>query len=57
MDMQVVNDLDEDSSGYTEEDGSLTDAIDMIFGKDGEDEIDFEFDEFEDNDSSYDDED
>lgn len=57
MDMQVVNDLDEDSSGYTEEDGSLTDAIDMIFGKDGEDEMDFEFDEFEDNDSSYDDED
>ena len=55
MEMQVVNDIDKDSNGYTEEDGGLNDAIDMIFGKDGEE--DFEFDDFEDNDNSYDDED
>ena len=47
--------LTKDSNGYTEEDGGLNDAIDMIFGKDGEE--DFEFDDFEDNDNSYDDED
>ena len=55
MEMQVVNDIDKDSNGYTEEDGGLNDAIDMIFGKDGEE--DFEFDDFEDNDNGYDDED
>ena len=55
MEMQVVNDIDKDSNGYTEEDGGLNDAIDMIFGKDGEE--DFEFDDFEDNDNCYDDED
>ena len=54
MEMQVVNDIDKDSNGYTEEDGGLNDAIDMIFGKDGEE--DFEFDDFEDNDNGYDDE-
>ena len=55
MEMQVVNDIDKDSNGYTEEDGGLNDAIDMIFGKDGEE--DFEFDDFEDHDNCYDDED
>ena len=54
IDMQVINDLDKNHEGYSEEEGSLNDAIDMIFGNDSEGEDDFKFgDDYTDN---YDDE-
>ncbi len=54
MDMQVVNDIDENTEGYSEDDGSLTDTIDMILGGDSSEE-DFEFDDADDF-GNYDDE-
>ena len=57
IDMQVINDINKDSDGYSEEEGSLTDAIDMILGGDSdEEEEEFEFDEIDDV-ESFDDED
>lgn len=46
IDMQVVNDVDENSEGYSEDEGNLNDAIDMIFrnGSGQEDEFDFDDD-------------
>ncbi|MCD8036744.1 MAG: DNA-directed RNA polymerase subunit beta [Clostridiales bacterium] len=57
MDMQVVNDINENTEGYSEEDGSLNDTIDIIFGSSSNSaaEDDFEFDDSEDF-GSYDDE-
>ena len=53
LDMQVINDLDRNSEGYSEDEGSFNDAIDMIFGNDEGDD-DFKFsDDYVDN---YDDE-
>ncbi len=57
MDMQVVNDINEHTEGYSEDDGSLNDTIDMIFGSSSNSaaEDDFEFDDSGDF-GSYDDE-
>ncbi len=54
MDMQVVNDINKDTEGFSEEDGSLNDTIDMILGNDNSEEK-FEFDDLDDYDG-YDDE-
>ena len=52
---QVVNDLDRNPSGYSEEEGSLNDTIDMIFGNDADsDDYKYNDDDYTD---SYDDED
>ena len=42
LDMQVVNDINKNSDGYTEEEGNLNDAIDMIFGNSSDHEDDFD---------------
>ena len=55
IEMQVVNDLDRNPSGYSEEEGSLNDTIDMIFGNDADsDDYKYNDDDYTD---SYDDED
>ena len=55
IEMQVVNDLDRNPSGYSEEEGSLNDTIDMIFGNDTDsDDYKYNDDDYTD---SYDDED
>ncbi|MEA4973508.1 MAG: DNA-directed RNA polymerase subunit beta [Candidatus Metalachnospira sp.] len=58
IDMQVVNDIDGNSEGYSEDEGNLNDAIDMIFrnGSAQEDEFDFD-DDIEEEFDSFDDED
>ena len=45
LDMQVVNDINKNSDGYTEEEGNLNDAIDMIFGNSSDHEEDFDFED------------
>ena len=43
--MQVVNDINKNSDGYTEEEGNLNDAIDMIFGNSSDHEDDFDYED------------
>ena len=45
LDMQVVNDINKNSDGYTEEEGNLNDAIDMIFGNSSDHEDDFDYED------------
>ncbi len=45
LDMQVVNDINKNSDGYTEEEGNLNDAIDMIFGNSSDHEEDFDYED------------
>ena len=45
LEMQVVNDINKNSDGYTEEEGNLNDAIDMIFGNSSDHDDDFDYED------------